>query len=81
MILKLLSPEINIGSTANDVSTATLVRIINTGALASANVAYANGTVYANVSVSNTESVIIEKTPTDLVKGANMLAVSVAFRN
>lgn len=81
MILKLLSPEINIGSTANDVSTATLVRIINTGALASANVAYANGTVYANVSVSNAESVIIEKTPTDLVKGANMLAVSVAFRN
>ena len=64
MILKLLSTEINIGSTANDGSTATLVRIINTGALASANVAYANGTVYANVSVSNTESVIIEKTPT-----------------
>jgi hypothetical protein len=81
MIFKLLGPEVDIGTTANSVSSGTLVRIINTGARASANVAYANGTVYANVTVSNTESVVIQKTSTDLVKGANMLAVPIAFRN
>lgn len=80
MILKLSGPEISISSTANDVNKAVLVRIINTGATAVANLAYSNGTVYANLTISNTESVIVEKSSTDLIKGANMLAVPVAYR-
>lgn len=80
MILKVLGPEISITSTANDVANAVLVRILNTGAAAVANIAYANGTTYANLTVSNTQYVVIEKNPTDLVKGANMLASPVAYR-
>lgn len=80
MILKVLGPEININTTANDISNAVLVRIINTGAAAVANIAHANGTVYANVTVSNTQYVTIEKNATDLIKGANMLAAPIAYR-
>ncbi len=80
MILKVLGPEININTTANDISNAVLVRIINTGAAGVANIAYANGTVYANLTISNTQYVVVEKSPTDLLKGANMLAIPVAYR-
>lgn len=80
MIVKLLGSEISISSTANDVNKAVLVRIINTGATAVANLAYSNGTVYANLTISNTESVIVEKSSTDLIKGTDMLAVPVAYR-
>ena len=58
MIIKALGVEIGI-STANDVATSNLVRIINTGAAAVCNVAYSNGSVYANVTIGNTESVKI----------------------
>ena len=80
IILKVLGPQIDINTTANSISNAVLVRIINTGAAAVANIAYANGTVYANLTVSNTQYVVIEKTTTDLIKGAGMLAVPVAYR-
>lgn len=80
MILKVLGPEINISSTANNVANAVLVRILNTGAAAVANIAHANGLVYANLTVSNTQYVVVEKNATDLVKGANMLAAPVAYR-
>lgn len=79
-ILRLKGAQISIGS-ANSVNSANLVRIVNTGAAAVLNVAYANGTVYANCTVSNTEAVILEKDPTDTVAGANMLAVQIAYRN
>lgn len=81
MIIKLLGAEIAI-STANSFSnTANLVRIINTGAAAVVNVAYSNGVVYANVTVSNTESVILQKGLTDTVQGSStMKAVSVAYK-
>jgi hypothetical protein len=81
MILKLLGSEIGI-STANCFSnTANLVRIINTGAAGIANVSYSNGVVYANVTIGNTESVIIEKGLTDLLQGtSSMKAVPVAYR-
>jgi hypothetical protein len=81
MILKLLGTEIGI-STANCFSnTANLVRIINTGTAGVANIAYSNGVVYANVTVGNTESVIIEKGLTDLLQGtSSMKAVPVAYR-
>lgn len=80
MILKILGAEVSI-ATANSVANSGLVRIINTGVLATANIAYANGVVYANVSVSNTESIVLIKTTTDLVTGANMKAAPVAYRH
>ena len=80
MIIKVLGSEISI-AVANSVANAHLVRIINTGALGTANIAYSNGVVYANVSVSNTESVVLEKTTTDLLTGANMKAAPVAYRH
>ena len=81
MILKVIGAEISI-STANSFSNAAnLIRIINTGAAAVVNVAYSNGAVYANVTVGNTESVIIEKGVTDLIQGSSsMKAVQVAYR-
>lgn len=81
MILKLLGSEIGISTANNFGNTANLVRIVNTGAAAVCNVSYANGLVYANVTIGNTESVIIEKNITDLLQGSSsMKAVPVAYR-
>lgn len=74
MIIKVLGPEISIAS-ANTVSNATLIRVINTGATATLNV----GSV-GNVSITNTESVIVQKAATDTVTGANMKAAPIAYR-
>jgi hypothetical protein len=79
MIIRLIGPEISV-ATANAVSNATLVRVINTGASATMNVAYSNGTVYANLTVTNTESVILQKSATDTIIGANMKAAPIAYR-
>lgn len=74
MIIRVVGPEVSIAS-ANTVANATLVRVINTGALAVLNV----GSV-GNVSISNTESVVIEKAATDTLTGANMRAAPVAYK-
>lgn len=79
-VLRLKGAQVSIAS-ANNVGNANLIRVINTGAAAVMNVAYANGTVYANCTVSNTQAIVIEKDPTDTVAGANMLAVQIAYRN
>lgn len=79
MIIKPLGAEISIG-TANVVANATLIRVINSGAAAQMNLAYSNGTVYANVTVSNTESVVVQKAATDTVVGSNMKAVPIAYK-
>lgn len=68
-------------ATANNVASAKVVRIINTGAAAVLNFAYANSTVYANLTVSNTQYVVVEKQPTDTLTGANMLATPLAYNN
>lgn len=78
MILKVLGPEISIAS-ANVVANANLVRVINTGAAAVLNIANAGG-VYANLTVTNTEPLIIQKATTDTLTGANMRAAPIAFR-
>lgn len=78
MILKVLGTQISIAS-ANTVANSNLVRIINTGAAAVLTIANSGGT-YANLTVSNTESLIIEKAAADTLTGANMLAVPVAYR-
>jgi hypothetical protein len=74
MIFKVLGPEVSIG-TANTVSNSTLVRVVNIDATAVLNIGN-----YANVTVTNTESVIIEKSSTDTLTGANMLAAPIAYR-
>jgi hypothetical protein len=74
MIIKILSDEISIAS-ANTVANASLVRVINTGA--SANLAVSG---VGNVTVTNTESIIIQKLPTATLTGANMRAVPIAFK-
>lgn len=79
MFIRLKGAEVSIAS-ANDVGSATIVRVINTGAAAVLNLAYANSTVYANCTVSNTESIVITKGPTDLLTGANMKAAPVEYR-
>jgi hypothetical protein len=79
-VLKVLGAEVSLGS-ANNVGGYPLVRVMNTGARAVLNIAYANSTVYANVTVSNTESIVVQKGPTDLLTGANMLGTPIAFGN
>lgn len=78
MILKVLGTQISIAS-ANTVANSNLVRIINTGAAAVLTLANSGGT-YANITVSNTESIIVEKALLDTVAGTNMLAVPVAYK-
>lgn len=79
-VIKVLGAEVSI-ATANSVGNATLVRVINTGASAVLNIAYANTTVYANVTVANTETVAIQKSSTDLLTGAGMRGAPIAFGN
>ena len=79
MFIKIKGSEISI-ATANDINQATSVRVFNTGAVATVNVAYSNGVVYGNTSISNTESVVIVKGSTDLLTGANMKAAPVEYR-
>jgi hypothetical protein len=74
MIFKILGPEISIG-TANTVANSNLVRVVNTGAAAVLNI----GSV-GNVTVTNTEAVIVEKEPTETLTGTGMVAVPIAFR-
>jgi hypothetical protein len=78
--IKPIGAERSIG-TANNVALAKCARVINTGGAAVLNFAYANGTVYGNVTVTNTEFVVIEKQPTDTLTGTNMLATPLAYTN
>ena len=79
MIIKPLGAEVSIAS-ANDVGASVLVRVINTGASAVLHLKANTGTEYANLTVSNTQDVIVSKATTDTLTGANMLAVPVAYR-
>ena len=58
MYIRLKGAEVSIG-TANNVAQATTVRVYNSGSAAVLNVAYANGTVYANTTVASAEAVVI----------------------
>lgn len=79
MQIKLKGTEVSIAS-ANTVGNSSTVRVVNLGAAAVLNLAYANGTVYANTTVSNTESIVVVKGPTDTLTGANMKAAPVEYR-
>lgn len=79
MIYKPQGAEISITS-ANTVGNNMLIRVLNTGATAVLHIANTGGE-YANISVSNTHDVIIEKSYNDTLTGANMLAVALAYRS
>jgi hypothetical protein len=74
---RILGPEISIAS-ANSVSNAKVVRVINTGQHDTVmNVAHANGTVYGNCTVTRDCVVMIQKATGDLVVGDNMKATPI----
>jgi Ni,Fe-hydrogenase III small subunit len=80
MIIKPLGAQVALSS-QNNVSHSTLVYIVNTGAAATCNIQFANTVVYANVHVTNTFPVIIQKSGSDLLIGTStMFAVPVAFK-
>jgi hypothetical protein len=79
IVLKPLSTEVAL--TANStVANSTLVRVINTGAAGTLTFANA-GVTYANLTVSNTQYVVVQKAATDTLQGSNMLGVPVAWKN
>jgi len=75
MILKFKGPEISISS-ANSIANSTLVRVVNIGATANLIISG-----LGNVSITNTEPVILEKEASATLTGANMLAAPVAYKN
>ena len=78
-IIKPLANTINIGSTANNMGGAILVKVVNTGTYATLVLKYANNVQYADIPVAPNESVIIQKASTDLIVGTNMQAAAIAW--
>jgi hypothetical protein len=80
MVIKLLGAETAITTANNFGNTANLCRVVNTTTAAVLNIAYANGVVYANTTVTNTAPVIVSKNLTDTLQGTGLLATPVAYR-
>jgi hypothetical protein len=79
IILKPQGTEVSLASNTT-VANSTLVRVVNTGAAAPLTFA-AGGVTYANLTVSNTQYVVVQKAATDTLQGSNMLGVPVAWKN
>lgn len=79
-VIKPLANTINIGSTANNIGNATLVKVVNSGTYASLVFKYANNVQYADIPVASNESVIVQKGATDIIIGTGMYAASVVTR-
>jgi hypothetical protein len=78
-IIKPLANTIDIGTTANSMGGATIVKVLNTGAAATLVFKYANTAQYADIPVGNNESVIVQKAATDLLLGSSMKAAAIAW--
>ena len=78
-IIKPLSTEVALTSNTT-VANSTLVRVINTGVAAVLTFANA-GVTYANLNVSNTQYIIVQKAPSDTLQGTSMLGVPLAYKN
>ena len=82
MIYKLLTQEIDITSTANNIGGNQIVRVVN---ISNSNTVllqqYANGLTYASASVRGNSEIVIIKSPTDLLLGASQRATAVAYKN
>lgn len=77
----ILKPQgVEIALSANStVANSTLVRVINTGATGV--LTFANsGVTYANLTVSNTQYVVVQKSASDTLQGTNMLATPIAWK-
>ena len=60
-IIKPLANTVDIGSTANNMGGATVVKVVNHTSYATLVFKYANNVQYADIPVANNESVIIQK--------------------
>lgn len=80
MFIKLLGAERAITTANNFGNTANLCRVVNPTTAAVLNIAYANGVVYANTTVTNTAPIFVVKDLTDTLQGTGMLATPVAYR-
>jgi hypothetical protein len=82
MIIKLLGDEIDINSTANNVSSSGLVRVVNRGTGNTVLIQkYANGTQIASTTVLGNSEIIVIKGNTDTLIGSNMVATPVAYKS
>lgn len=79
MVIKPQGLEVSL-ATGDTVANATLVRVINVGAAAPLSFTNNANTVYANLTVSNTESVVVQKATDDVLTGANMRGVPIAWK-
>jgi len=80
MQIKPLASETTL-TTATNVGSATLVRLINTGTLATVTLAE-GATTLATFSMAANEVILVEKDPTNtLAGGASIRAVKIAFTN
>jgi hypothetical protein len=80
-IIKPLANTINIGSTANNMNGATLLKVVNssTSTYATLVFKYANTQQYADLPVAPLESVLVQKGATDIVIGTGMYAAAIAW--
>ena len=78
-VIKPLANTVDINSVANTVSNATVVKVVNTGAYATLVFKYANNVQYADLPVGNGESVIVQKSATDVLLGTNMKAAAISW--
>ena len=78
-IIKPLGNTISINTVANNVNRATVVKVVNSGVYATLVFKYANNVQYADIPVAPNESVIVQKSATDILLGSNMTAVAIAW--
>jgi uncharacterized secreted protein with C-terminal beta-propeller domain len=79
-IIKLLSSEVSLSS-ANNVASASLVRVVNPTASPVVATLASNAVAYANVTVLGVSEEFIVKSPTDTIQGTGLLGVHVAYRS
>lgn len=78
-VYKFKGTEVAITS-ANTVGNNVLIRVTNGAATAVLTVANTTAT-YANVTLTASEVIVVEKATTDTLQGTGMRAVAVAYRN
>lgn len=82
MIIKPLGTEINTLNVANNIGSASLVRLVNTTATAQLVTIRNGGTTVATMTIAGNETLFLEKTPSHTIQSvATVLAVAVAFAN
>lgn len=78
IIIKPLGTEVSLSANTT-VANSTLVRVVNIGATAALTFANA-GVTYANLTITNTAPVVVQKGALDTLQGTNMVGVPVAWK-